>query len=711
MSITKADFTREDITKSIFSPKKHIRNLRINKIIKIILKLAGFSSIIIVFAQIVFLGKEAFPALKYLDLLGREWVPVSSIDEKFGLLPLITGSLIVTVASMLIAIPVGVGIAIFIAEIVPHKLKATLKGIVEILAGIPSVVYGFWGMKVLTVFLGDTFSRDEGGHSALAGAIVLAIMALPTIVSISEDALSVVPNEYREASLGLGANKWQTISQIVVPSASSGIVTAAILGMGRAIGETMAVVMVTGNSSLIPSPITDLWSRVRTITANVAIEMPETPYNTTHYHMLFLMVLLLFVIIIVINVVSEIVLLRIKEKFQPKNKLNSKIIIKPQLTLSNKAGIKKYIQNIGLLIKYALMMIKYLFHKTTQKLSQFISKYKSLLSALFYQILGYVILQTWMRWSLALVIMLVFSYAIKRFSLFKPKLKQSITFILLFVNFLIVFAVLIMILYYIITNGIPAIFPVVDGKIIFNWHFFTDVPENGLRGGGIAPAILGTLYLLLGSVVLAVPIGILAGIYLAEYAKDGRFTRIIRIAIDNLNGTPSIVFGMFGMIIFCILPQLNKSLWAGQATLAMMILPTIIRTSEEAVKSVNQTTKEGSLALGATKWYTIRRIVIPVASPGIITGVILGMGRSGGETAPIMFTAVTGYSASLPTRLSSPVMALSYHLYYLSTSQPNSQVVAGGTALVLLVLVLILYGLAMAIRSSIVEKNKTSFFY
>lgn len=672
MNITSTQHPTAPITPAkTYSPKFHTRKLRADRIIKYILIIAASISILIVLAQIFFLGLEGFPALKYVDLFGREWVPVSEIQVKFGLLPLIAGSLLVTIASMLFAIPVGVGVAIFIAEIAPPKLRAFLKGLVEILAGIPSVVYGFWGMNILTVFLKDTFNRNSG-HSALAGGILLAIMALPTIVSISEDALSVVPNEYREASIGLGVNKWQTISQVVVPSASSGITTAIILGMGRAIGETMAVIMVTGNSSIIPTPFTDLWSRVRTITATVAIEMPETPYNTPHYHMLFLMILFLFFIIIVINAVAELILARMKEKFNPTKTMEIKE--------------KKPIGN-------------------------FLIKYKKLISKTVLQVLGYLILQTWMRWWVAGLLTLLITALFQGFANLKPKPQQIVAFTILIANFLIVFAVLVVILYFIVKNGIPALFSRVDGTIKFNWTFLTESPYDNLRAGGILPAILGTLYLILGSILLAVPIGILGGIYLAEYAKENKLTRTIRMAIDNLNGTPSIVFGMFGMIVFCILPKLNKSLWAGQATLALMILPTIIRTAEESVKSIDQSVKEGSLALGATKWYTISRVVLPAASPGIITGIILGMGRSAGETAPIMLTAVTGYSQSNPTRLTEPVMALSYHLYYLSTSQPDADIIAGGTALVLLVMVLILYGIAMIIRSSIKGKNKASFFY
>ncbi|MHA1651757.1 MAG: phosphate ABC transporter permease PstA [Candidatus Helarchaeota archaeon] len=255
------------------------------------------------------------------------------------------------------------------------------------------------------------------------------------------------------------------------------------------------------------------------------------------------------------------------------------------------------------------------------------------------------------------------------------------------------------IIFYIVINGVEAL----------SWEFITGWPSGGGTEGGILPAILGSLFLIGGAILYAAPIGVLAGIYLAEYAKEGKIKRIIETGIDNLNATPSIIFGLFGyafLVIFLFGGQ--RCLLAGQLTLALMILPTIIRTTVEAIRAVPQNFREGSLALGATKWETTKRVVLAPAAPGILTGVVLGIGRAAGETAPIMFTAAVFVTSSLPTNPMNPVMALPYHLYYLSTvgSGPEAAINAGGTALVLLIMVLFFYSIAMYARARFRKKKK-----
>jgi phosphate transport system permease protein len=213
------------------------------------------------------------------------------------------------------------------------------------------------------------------------------------------------------------------------------------------------------------------------------------------------------------------------------------------------------------------------------------------------------------------------------------------------------------------------------------------------------------LYLVTGAIVLALPLGAGAAIYLNEYTREGIITKIIRGGADLLNGTPSIVFGLFGFAFFVLYLKWGFSLLAGQITLAFMVFPTIIRTTEEALKSVPSSIREGSLALGATKWQTIKKVVLPPASPGILTGAILGIGRAAGETAPIMFTAVV-FSSFMPTSVFEPVNALPYHLFILSTSVPASQQNQAGTALVLLLLVICIYFCAILLRNRFRKKMK-----
>lgn len=248
------------------------------------------------------------------------------------------------------------------------------------------------------------------------------------------------------------------------------------------------------------------------------------------------------------------------------------------------------------------------------------------------------------------------------------------------VNYLVV-AVIGYILLDIVWNGLPAI----------SWKFLTSPPSRAGAEGGIFPAIVGTFYLIVGTIAVALPLGMASAIYLSEYASQGRFTRLIRLAIVTLAGVPSIVFGLFGLGLFVLFLKFGTSILAGNLTLACMILPTIIVASEEALRAVPQSFREGSLALGATKWQTIYRNVLPYAIPGMMTGSILGLGRVAGETAPILLTVAAFFLPKLPTSLLDQCMALPYHLYILATQHPDATLVRPmqyGTALVLLALVL-----------------------
>lgn len=251
----------------------------------------------------------------------------------------------------------------------------------------------------------------------------------------------------------------------------------------------------------------------------------------------------------------------------------------------------------------------------------------------------------------------------------------------------------------ILLNGLPAI----------SWEFLTTNPKKSGAEGGILPAILGTFYLVIGTITVALPLGMFSAIYLTEYAKQSKFTQTIRMAIVTLAGIPSIVFGLFGLGLFVITLNFGASILAGSLTLACMILPTIIVASEEALKSVPKYMREGSLALGATKWETIFKNVLPYALPGMLTGSILGIGRAAGETAPILLTAAAFFLPELPSSVFDQVMALPYHLYILATQHPEAQKILPmqyGTALVLLVLVISLNLAAIIMRIKVRKKYK-----
>ncbi|MDR2920736.1 MAG: phosphate ABC transporter permease subunit PstC [Tannerella sp.] len=234
---------------------------------------------------------------------GKEWLPTASPSPLFGVLPLILGTLLVSIVAILIALPLGLGVAIYMSELASERVRKILKPTIELLAGIPSVVYGFFGLVVLVPLIQQVFHLPVG-ETAFAGSLILAIMALPTIITIAEDAMRNTPKAMREASLGLGANQWQTIYRVIIPYASSGIMAAVVLGIGRAIGETMAVLMVTGNAAVMP---TSLFQAVRTIPATIAAELGEAPAGGAHYQALFLLGCILFLITMVISVLSEVI--------------------------------------------------------------------------------------------------------------------------------------------------------------------------------------------------------------------------------------------------------------------------------------------------------------------------------------------------------------------------------------------------------------------
>lgn len=246
------------------------------------------------------------------------------------------------------------------------------------------------------------------------------------------------------------------------------------------------------------------------------------------------------------------------------------------------------------------------------------------------------------------------------------------------------------------------------GAHVVNWKFITSMPEDGMTKGGIYPAIVGTLCLIAGSMLFAIPIGIMSGIYINEYNRAGFFKKFIKLMTNNLAGVPSIVFGLFGMALFVNTMKFGDSLIAGSLTLGLMALPVIIRTTEESLKSIDDSFRHASYALGATKWTTVSKVVLPIAMPNILTGVILSIGRVSGETAPILFTVAAYFLPRLPSSIHDQVMALPYHLYVISTSGTNlkeSREMAYGTAVVLILIVLILNLMASALRKYLGKKT------
>lgn len=287
--------------------------LKREKPITLLVRISGYSSILFVTLILLFLVREGVPALAETpasSLLGTRWYPIEGL---YGVWPLLGGTIIVTVGAMLIALPFGIGTAVFIAEVAPQWVNNLIKPIIEVLAGLPSVVLGFIGIQLLAPFLRRALELPTG-LTAFTGAVLLALISIPTIVSIAEDAFNTVPPSYRQAALALGATRWQVIWGVTLPAARSGVLTALMLGVGRAIGETMAVMMVTGNAPVLPAGLNALFLPARTMTATIASEMGEVATGSQHYHVLFFIGMVLFILSLVVNVLASSVSLRGKKR-------------------------------------------------------------------------------------------------------------------------------------------------------------------------------------------------------------------------------------------------------------------------------------------------------------------------------------------------------------------------------------------------------------
>lgn len=280
--------------------------------IEALIRLLGFSSIGFVLLIFLFLLQEGIPTFFKIapgNLLSERWYPTFDL---YGILPLLLGSILITVTAILIALPLSLGTAVLVREVAPSWVREVLKPMIEALAGIPSVVLGFLGMTLVAPIVQKMGAPT--GLTAFTGALILAYMSMPTIISVAEDALDTVPKSYRDAGLSMGATQWQTIWRVVVPAARSGIVTAVMLGLGRAIGETMAVMMVTGNAARMPLTLNSLFKPVRTMTATIAAEMGEVAHGSTHYHTLFGIGLILFTLTFLINLVAASTIFKKRKK-------------------------------------------------------------------------------------------------------------------------------------------------------------------------------------------------------------------------------------------------------------------------------------------------------------------------------------------------------------------------------------------------------------
>ena len=531
---------------------KHLFNSIIDNVMKYIFFICSIFAVIVVFSICIFIFIYSIPLFREVGFLefvfGTNWQPSSN---KFGIFPMIVGSLYVTILSTLIGGGFGLFTAIYISMFCPKKLKIVLSQIIDLLAGIPSIVYGFFGMIVLVPFL-KNISPNGVGEGVLASSIILGIMILPTITSISRYNLEAVYKYYYDGAVALGSTHSQAVFGVIVKAAKSGIFSAMVLGMGRAIGETMAVMMIAGNAPFIPK---DLFSYFRTMTINIALEMGYAAGIHRSSLIATAFVLLLFILLL------NIILYLIKG-----NHINFSLysIFYFVRNLFLKKRIKENINN------FSFKNIKMKNVSTKSEILKYISIFATIVSTL------------------------------------------SLIFIVLFI----------------FIRGIP--------YINFNLLF----GESNNSQMTLFPAIVSTAMMLFMALIIAVPIGVFSAIYLTEYSKsNGKLIYLIRIFTDSLSGIPSIVFGLFGMLIFLDLFGIGRNILAGSLTLVLIILPSIIRQTEETLISIPASLREGSLALGASKVRTIFKIVLPCGFSGIITAVILSIGRIVGESAALIYTS------------------------------------------------------------------------
>ena len=431
----------------------------------------------------------------------------------------------------------------------------------------------------------------------------------------------------------------------------------------------MAVMMVTGNTALVPDPLWNVFDMVRTITATLALEMPNVVIGSTHYSALFFLALILMLMVLLINLAAKMIVERSRKKFMENS--------------PEKTWFSKLVPN-----NIKLLITKY---------SSFIKRTCSWLLLL---TISYMIASLFLTPVYAIFIAFGIVIVIEGGKQLSKKLKsvsrERIAHLSCAAAMALIISILVVLLGNIIIKGLPAI----------SMEFLTAFPANAGLDGGIYPAIIGTLKLIIGTSVIAFPLGIISGIYLAEYAQHTRYAKIIKNAIDILNGTPSVVFGLFGMSALVVYLGIGYSLIGGCITLAFLVLPVIIKTTEEAVLAVPAEIREASLAMGVSKWETTIKVVLPAAFGGVLTGLILSLGRAAGETAPIMFTAAVAFQRALGNSLLDPIMALPYHLYYLAAEVPGSTDMQYGTALVLLAIVLSMFLLASVIRHFYAKKVK-----
>ena len=628
--------------------------------------IAAMICVIAVIAIFGFMLVKSLPAFRKIGffnfVFGDNWSPDrldkyddASLSGTYGVFKMIIGTLAATVGALVIGGTLGYFTAVFIAFYCPERLKKIFSSTVNLLAGIPSVVYGFFGITFLLPLLANF--APNNGSGLLATSLILGIMITPTVVSLSKTSLEAVPRAYYEGALALGSTHSQAVFGTVTKAAKSGVTASLVLGIGRALGETMAVVMVAGNSVAYPD---SLFNSFRVLTANIVMEMGYA--GEVQQGALVATGVILLVFVLIVNLIFGAISKKTIKSAVNKTGLFSRIFKKDD----EKSGVKNSVASgVAGKITSGVATGEKGGEKTNAKSG--VTKRN-----IFFEKIG------------------------DFFSSLKYKMKTASVGAGVSVGAGIFAGItLLLIIGFVLVKGAPTLFTnphLLFGKYEFNSEKIT-----------ILPSIVTTLMTVALSLLVAVPIGICTAIFLNEYAKKNNvFIKIIRGAIDLLNGVPSIVYGLFGMITFVALIKGRSTIMAGSLTVGIMLLPTIVRSTEESLKSVQDSLREGSFALGAGKMRTIFKIVLPSALPGILSAIILSMGRVISESAPFIYTMGSVISA-MPAGYFDSNATLAVALYRLSGEgwYVNE---AYATAVVLIVLVLALNFLAELIAGKLNKK-------
>jgi phosphate transport system permease protein len=567
---------------------------------------AAWSVISLAALLVLFLVAEAWPALSALGvrfLFEETWDPV---HDRYGALAFVYGTVASALLAMVLAIPVSLGAAVFLSEIAPRWLQHSGSFLIELLAAIPSVVFGFWGIFFLAPAVQKFFDilggPNTGGSGILAAGIILAIMIVPYIAAVAFDVCQAVPRSQREAALATGATRWQTTWSVVLPYARPGIVGASFLALGRALGETMAVTMLIGNNPVLDFSVFALGDSLASVIAN---QLGNTP-NELHRAALVELGLVLLLVAIVTNSLARFLIRRI-----------------------GRPGTNR---RAGLL--------------------SFWTKSNHL----------------WGRNACPADLP-----ALPQRHTFNRRLDRLMTGVLA-CCFVLVSLPLFLILGLIAVRGFGTL----------DWNFFARLPIDDPPGLG--HALVGSAMLVGLATVLGAPLALLAAVFLSEY-RNSRLAHAVRFIGELLGGVPSIILGIFGYALLVV--PWGFSAWAGAFALSVMMVPIVMRTAEESLKLVPSALRNASLALGATTWQTVSRVLLPAAWPAILTGVFLAVARIAGETAPLLLTA---YNSSFwPRSPNERTPFLTYYIYTYSRSEmPEEQALAWTAALVLLVVVMAL---------------------